>query len=115
MNTNMELCVDLKTILRSDRIMKPGKEYHGVLRRDVEIDDFHFDERFEFTETLPWTAKRNPKLFDGRYITVTRKDDGTLRLNFKHFNMGAGFNIERYALWVHNEICMALRGLVEER
>jgi hypothetical protein len=27
---------------------------------------------------------------------------------------GAGFSLERYALGVYNEICMALEGLVEE-
>ena len=29
--------------------------------------------------------------------------------------MGEGFNLERYALGVYNEICMALGGLIEER
>jgi len=31
-NRSTELCVDLKTILRSDPVMKTGKAYHGTLR-----------------------------------------------------------------------------------
>ena len=60
---NTELSVDLKTILRSDVRMKTGKAYQGVLRRDsdAEIEDFRcHDPHFTFTETQPWTTKRNP-------------------------------------------------------
>ena len=112
---NTHLCVDVKTLLRSDRTMKAGKEYPGVLRRDVEIDEFRYNKIFTFVETVPQTAgKRNPHVFDGKYITVTRRDDGSLRLNFKELPKGADFNLERFALGVYNEICMALYGLVEE-
>ena len=34
-NRNTALCVNLKTILRRERMMKPGKGYTGVLKRDV--------------------------------------------------------------------------------
>lgn len=112
---NTALGCDLKTILSSDRIMKVEKEYQGILRRDVNIDEFHYDEHYTFVETVPQTAgKRNPHVYDGKYITVTRRDNGSLRLNFKELKMGAGFNVERYALGVYNELCMALYGLVEE-
>ena len=112
---NTALGCDLKTILRSDRTMKVEKEYQGILRRDVNIDEFHYDEHFTFVETLPQTAgKRNPHVFDGKYITVTRRADGSLRLNFKELKTGEGFSLEGYALGVYNELCMALYGLVEE-
>ena len=113
-HNNTHLCVDLKTQLRSDSAMKSGKNYLGVLRRDVDIDDIHYDEHFTFVETLPWTSKRNPRVFNGKHISVTRQDDGSLRLNFKELKTGAGFSVERFALGVYNEICMALEGLVEE-
>jgi hypothetical protein len=116
-NCSTELCVDLKTLLRSDRTMKTGKEYQGVLRRDedADIDDFRcHDAYFTFTETQPWTTRRNPRVFRGRYITVTRPSDGSLRLNFRPLPDERGFNLERYALGVYNEICMALGGLVEK-
>ena len=114
-NNNTHLAVDLKTQLRSDRIAMVGKSYTGVLRRETEYEEFRCDDRFVFTETVsPTAGKRNPHLFDGRFITVTRRDDGSLRLNFKELKVGAGFNLERYALGVYNELCLALGGLIEE-
>ena len=115
-NSNTALCVDVKTLLRSDLIMKDGKEYKGVMRRDVDVDEFRCDEHFTFVETLPqMQGKRNPHVFCGKYITVTRRDDGTLRPNFKPLpNDGRTFNLERYALGVYNELLWALGGLVEE-
>ncbi len=108
-HTNTDLGCDVKTILRSDRKMKVGKEYLGVFRLDSEpiADEFlSRDPHYTFTETLPWNMKRNPRLFNGKYISVTRRSDGSLRLNFKELKTIAGFKVERYALGVYNEICM---------
>ena len=113
-NRNTHLGVNLKTMLRSENVMKTGKEYQGVLRRDVECEEFRWDEHFTFVETLPWNTRRNPRVFNGKYISVTRRPDGTLRLNFKPLKIGDDFSLERYALGVYNELCIALGGLVEE-
>ena len=69
---NTTLCCYLKTVLQSDRVMKAGKDYQGMLRRDVETDEFLFDEHFTFVETLPQVEKRNPRVFDGDYIFLLR-------------------------------------------
>ena len=111
---NTHLGVNVKTVLNNDRIMRVGKDYQGVLKRDVEIDEFRYDEHFTFVETLPWSMKRNPRVYNGRYISVTRQDNGSLRPNFKPLKMGDDFSLERYALGVYNELCIALGGLVEE-
>ena len=117
-NHNTDLSVDLKTILRSDRCMKTGKEYPGVLRRDSDtiIDDFlYHDPHYTFVETVPPTAcKRNPHVFNGEYITVTRRDDSSLKLNFKELKTGVGFSVDGYALGVCNELRQALKGLIEK-
>ena len=116
-NQNTDLAVNLKTILHNDRRMQTGKEYQGVLRRDsdAEIDEFLSDDpHYTFIETLPLKEKRNPRLFDGRYITITRRPDGSLRPNFKPVKIDKGFSPYRYALEVANEIREALKGLVEE-
>lgn len=108
LNHNTDLCVDVKTILRSDSITKIGKDYQGVLRRDEET-------HYVFTESATTAGeKRNPRVFDGQFVTVTRSEDGCLRLNFKRLATGDGFKVERYALGVYNEICIALGGLIEE-
>ena len=46
-NHNTHLGVNVKTVLNNDRIMRVGKDYQGVLKRDVEIDEFRYDEHFE--------------------------------------------------------------------
>jgi hypothetical protein len=113
-NTNTVLDCDLKTVLRSDRIMMPGRDYQGVLRRDVECEEFRYDEHFTFVETLPWTKKRNPRVFCGKYITITRRDDGSLRPNFRPIKNWEDFNAEEYATGVANELLWALEGLIEK-
>ena len=99
--------MDVKTILRSDRVTMVGKSYPGVLTRDT-------DDHYTFTETVQaCVEKRNPQVYRGKHITVTRKDDGTYRPNFRPVKVGAGFNVGRYAAGVANELLWALEGLVE--
>ena len=116
---NTDLAVDLKTVLHSDRYMKTGKDYQGVLRRDhgADIEDFRCrDAHYTFVETVPTSAgKRNPQVFVGEYITITRREDGSLRPNFKSMKMDGDFNAARYAVGVSNELLWALEGLIEKR
>ena len=92
--------------------MKTGKDYQGVLRRDVECEEFRWDEHFTFVETVPWNTRRNPRVFNSKHISVTRQDDGTYRLNFKPLKVDDGFSVERYAFGVYRELHQALNGLV---
>lgn len=117
MKVNTELCIDLKTKLQNEVLMKPGKEYHGILRHDIPSEEFDFDDcHYTFIETLPSTAsKRNPHVYVGEYITVTRRDDGSLRPNFKPMpKLGANLSVDNYAFEVYRELREALKGLVEE-
>ena len=116
-HTNTDLGCDVKTILRSDRKMKVKKEYQGVFRLDSEGDTDEFltcDPHYTFTETVAWQSKRNPKVFDGKYISVTRRDDGSLRPNFKPVTIDERFNLEHYAFNVYRELHQALEGLIGE-
>jgi len=58
--------------------------------------------------------ERNPQLFKGKYITITRWADGSLHPNFRPMKTGAGFRVEHYAFNVYRELIGALKGLVEE-
>ena len=114
-NKNTELCMDVKTYLRSDSRMKAGKNYQGVLRRDVECEEFHYNEHMTFVETVnQQRVKRNPRIFEGKYITVTRWADGSYHPNFRPMPIGDGFNVEHYIAGVANELLWALEGLVGE-
>ena len=108
-NCNTDLCVDIKTYLRSDRSAQRGKNYTGILCRDSE-------EHYTFRETLPSTnGKRNPRVYSGKYITITCRADGSLHLNFKNVVINGKFSVDRFALGVCNELRLALSGLVEEK
>ena len=115
-HTNTDLGCDVKTILRSDRTMKVGKDYQGVLRLDEEatVDEFlSRDPHYTFVEALPWSMKRNPRVFDGKYISITRQDNGALRLNFKQMpKLDTNLSFERYAFGVYLELHKGLKGLV---
>ena len=108
---NTELCVNLKTILLNDPVMKMNMAYPGTLVKDGE-------EHFLFTSDA-WMNKavdkvlshtqRNEHVFKGKYINMTVRDDGTPRLNFREVNWTAGFNIFSYAMGVMEEVTKALR------
>ena len=117
-HTNTDLGCDIKTILHSDRKMKTGKGYQGILKLDQEgtIDEFlSRDAHYTFVEALPWSMKRNPRVFDGKYISVTRQDNGALRLNFKQMpKLDTNLSFERYTFGVYLELHKGLKGLVEK-
>ena len=108
LHKNTDLCVDLKTILLDDCIAMLGKDYQGVLKKDKE-------HHYTFREIQSPTAyKRNPRIYNGKYITLTLRKDGSPQFNFKAVRLDADFNAERYALEVYNEIREALSCLVEK-
>ena len=115
-NRSTELCCDVKTILHSDRTLKTGKDYQGVLRRDhgADIDEFRCrDAHYTFIETVTTTPKKhNPRVYYGEYITVTRRPDGSLQPNFRPMKVDEDFSPERYASSVANELLWALEGLI---
>ena len=115
---NTDLGCDLKTILCSDRKMKVKKDYQGVLRLDDEgtIDEYlSRDPHYTFVETLPWSMKRNPRVYNGKFISITRQENGTLRPNFKPMKVGEGFSVERYISGVDLELHKGLEGLVKKK
>lgn len=114
-HNNTELSVNIKTMMRSEKRMVTGKEYQGVLRRDSDAIDDEFlcrDAHFTFIEVEPWSTKRNPRVFNGKFISITRRNDGSLRLNFKP--RPETMSIDYYAFEVYREIRNGLNGLVEE-
>ena len=107
-NKNTELCVDVKTYLRGDARMKKDKDYQGVLTLNAE-------DHMTFVETANQKKmKRNPHIYEGDLITITRRDDGTFHLYFRSICIDKGFNVERYAFQLYNEVLWGLDGLVEK-
>lgn len=117
-HTNTELGCNLKTILHSSQRMKPGKVYNGVLQCDSEniVDEFLCrDPHYTFVELPPKSpVKHNPRVFDGKHITITMRYDGTYRPNFKPMREEDVLNLARYTHEVYIELCEGLSGLIEE-
>ena len=63
-NCTTDLCVNLKTILRSGKRARSGKSYLGILHRDEASEEFNFDEHYTFIEVLPITEKHIPHVFN---------------------------------------------------
>ena len=105
---NTELCVDLKTILTSDRRAKMRKDYTGVLTRDGR-------DHFTFIENAPErkTCKRNPLVYRGYAINVHRKDDGTLCPNFRLPQYSKHYTFKDFCREAAEELLM-MAGLGEE-
>lgn len=71
------------------------------------------DGDFDFVQThSPLPAKRNPRVYEGMRITITRKDDGTYQPNFRPMRMGKEFSFEEYAQEVCEELLEALQGFI---
>ena len=108
MNKNYLLCIDLKTYLQSDAILKEGKPYSGELMMDG-VDHVCFVEK-----ARKKGCKRNMRVYYGQYVTMTyRMTDGHIRFNFREVNI-RNIHPDTYAMSVMNEIRKALKGLVGE-
>ena len=115
MKKNTILCCNLKTKLQNDALMKPGKEYKGILKRVLLNENYFFDnEYYEFLETVsPMVERRNPHVFIGKFITITKRTDGGLRLNFRPMMIGPDFSVDSYVVGVALELHQAIDNLIE--
>ena len=72
---NTELDIDLKLMTRHPGRIRVGEYLSGVITRDAE-------NLFSFVENASEGKKvvitRNPHVYVGKFVNVTRKDDGTL-------------------------------------
>ena len=106
-NFTTELCVDLKTILRSDRRAKKFKDYRGVLTRDGR-EHFTFLENAQERKTI----RRYPCVYKGYCFNVHRRDDGLLYLNFRQPHYTRFYTFRDFCREAAEELMMVV-GLVE--
>ena len=98
---NTNLCIDLKTVMQNDSILVKGHCYNGILTRDSET-------HYRFEETIRKGRRpRNPKLFDGKHISMVRKSNGKYQIHMKA--MGEKLDREKFALEIYSEVVSALK------
>lgn len=84
---NTELDVDLKLVTQKQGRMELGEYLNGMITRDGE-DHFTFVENA--TEQRK-AERRNPSIYEGQWINVKRRADGTVYPTFKRTKgIGAG-------------------------
>lgn len=115
MKKNLLLCIDLQTILESDNLLKPEKQYLGLLRCKLPNEGNFYGDQYEFKEVkVPSnTCRRNVHLFIGKYITLTCRPDSTLRMNLRNIDLNS-IDIDSFCLELMNEIREVHKGFVEE-
>ena len=114
MNNNTHLCVNLKTRLVSEKQMVQGKSYRGILKYDVTIDDFLYDEHFTFTEIPHSTdGKRNPIIYEGACVNVHQRADGSLYPTLKRPHFTADYTFKDFCREASRELAQ-LPCLIEE-
>lgn len=109
MKKDILLCIDLQAYLQTDDLVDENKPYYGTLTLD---DNYNA----QFVERPGGaTTRRNLRIFDGRYITLTyRPKDGHIRFNFKELQPVYLLNSDMFAEGVRNEIRMAVKCCVDK-
>lgn len=89
----------LACLLQESAEMKPNKCLTGILSQT--------SEGFRFEETIrKGRAPRNPKLYDGKFISMVRRQDGRYQIHFK--TMDHPIDREHFAFSVYCEVAHAL-------
>lgn len=105
MKKNVNLCIDLKTIMQEDALLKQGQCYHGVLSRTGE-DQYLFEE--ETHKHVDRHFRRNPKLFDGRYVSLVHMRNGRYQVHMRTIHAGEVRDHRDLAFQVYSELLTAL-------
>lgn len=101
---NTELDVDLKLVTQEQGRMELGEYLDGMITRDGE-DHFTFVENA--TEQRK-AERRNPSIYEGQWINVKRRADGTVYPTFKRTkSIGAG-KLGDYAVSTTCELLMVV-------
>lgn len=103
MQKNTNLCVDLKTILQEDVLLNEGQCYRGCLTRDAE-DHFLFEEE---AHTTGHRHKRNPKLYDGKFVSLVHMQNGRYQVHMRTIDASESLDRKELAFKVYSELLHA--------
>ena len=105
MKKNTILCVDLKTILQEDTLLRQGQTYRSVLTRNA-VNHYLFEEEAHASGR---TRRLNPKLYVGRHLSLVRRQDGRYQLHCRAFKADALGNRNELASKIFSELVEALQ------
>ena len=93
---------NLTCILQQDNEISQNKCYTGIFSKS--------DNALKFEEAIrKGRAPRNPKLFDGKYITLVRKTNDKYQIHAKTLRIEPDFNPSDVAFGYFQEVSSALK------
>lgn len=108
---NTEPCIDLKLLTRQPGRIAVGDYIDGAITRDG-------DEHYLFIENATekkrqTVTQRNPHIYEGLFINVNRKPDGTPYPTFNRPQFTADFTFKHFCLAAAEEL-LAVAGVIGE-
>lgn len=100
---NTELGIDLKLLTRKPGRLTDGEYLDGVITHDGE-DRFTFVQN-DSEKKKDKVVQRNPHVYEGTYINVNRKKDGTLYPTFNRPQFTDKFTFQNFCLLAAKELC----------
>ena len=101
MKKNVNLCIDLKTIMQEDAQLNEGQCYRGVLSRTSK-DQYLFEE--EIYKPIDRHGRRNPKLFDGQHVSLVHMQNGRYQVHMRTINASEVSDHRDLAFRVYSEL-----------
>jgi hypothetical protein len=99
---NTELGIDLKLLTRKPGRLTDGEYLDGVITHDGE-DHFTFVQN-DSEKKKEKVVQRNPHVYEGTYINVNRKKDGTLYPTFNRPLFSERFTFQDFCQGAANEL-----------
>ena len=100
---NTELGIDLKLMTKEPGRMAVGEFLDGAITHDGE-DHFTFVQNDSEKKMLK-VVQRNPHVYEGTYINVNRRNDGTLYPTFNRPRFTEKFTFQNFCLLAAKELC----------
>ena len=100
---NTELGIDLKLLTRKPGCLGMGEYLDGAITHDGE-DHFTFVQN-DSEKKKDKVVQRNPHVYEGTYINVNRKNDGTLYPTFNRPRFTEKFTFQDFCLQAAKELC----------
>ena len=92
--------IDLTCALQQDSEISTDKCLNGVISRS--------EKGFRFEEAVrKGRAKRNPKLYDGNYISLVHMANGRYQCHMRTINASGNFDRQELAFKVYSELLTA--------
>ena len=104
MQKNTNLCVNLKTKMQEVTLLELGKCYRGCITRD---DEEHFTFEEEVYKKVDRHGRRNPKLFDGRYVSLVHMQNGKYQVHMRTIDASTNLDRKHLAFLVYSELLTA--------